>query len=122
MRHIEPILKFPSRFAETKESYIDREWAPDESCSKFWEAFLKENEVAADYEFLADDVVVKHWFYCSACCPFTYIYSDKEDFMKEISSGYAGDIFEIWTLSDNPKYYMFKCPDEQGCTPGRGAY
>jgi hypothetical protein len=122
MKDIIPILTFQSRFSETPESFIRREWGPDQSCSKFWESFLKENEVADSFEFFADEVVVKHWFYCGSSCPFTNIYSYKEDFMKEIQSGYAGDIFEIWTLSDSPKYYMFKCPDYDGNTPKKGSY
>ena len=122
MKDIVPILTFPSRFAETTESFIRREWGPDQSCYKFWESFLKDNEVAADFPFFADELAVKHWFYCGSSCPDINIYSYKEDFMKEIQSGYAGDIFEIWILSDNPKYYTFKCPDADGNSPGRGSY
>lgn len=119
MKTITPILNFKKRFDEPDEN---RQWQPDESCSKFWDDFLKENEVADEYEFFADEVVVKHWFYCSACCPFTTIHSDKEDFMNEIVTARAGDIFEVWTLSDTPKYFMFKCPDERGYAPMKGAY
>jgi hypothetical protein len=122
MTDINPILTFPPRFQETAESFARREWSQDDSCSKFWKSFAEDNRDADGYEFFADEVVVKHWFYCASSCPATNIYSDKADFMQEILSGYAGDIFEIWILSDTPKYYMFKCPDRDGNTPGRGAY
>lgn len=114
-----PILSFPKAFNEPDESHA---WEADDSCSKFWNLFLEEQKEVEQYDFLADDVIVKHWFYCAACTPATEIISDKREFLIEIASARVGDIFEIWTLSDTPKYFVFKCPDERGYAPQKGAY
>ena len=119
---IEPILSFKHAFDETEESYESRQWIVDDSCKKFWDEFLKDKEISDNYNIFADDLVIKHWYYCAACSPSIEIIYNKSMFIKEFQAARAGDIFEIWVLSENPKYYTFICPNEHGHAPQKGSY
>lgn len=110
---------FPRRYGND-----GREWVVNDSYSKFC-AELSEyivNEECEKYDFFPDDLYIKHWLYCCASSPMLSTISDREELHSALGSARAGDIFEIWVLSETPKYWMFKCPDENGLAPLKGAY
>jgi len=72
---------------------------------------------------LRDTLYVRHWFYCAASSPADALFQwSAEEFEHEIDTAQQGDLFEIWILSEEPKYFTFKCPDEDGLIPVLGAY
>lgn len=102
----------------------NREWVPDESYKRFLEWYPEYivKGGCEDYSFLPDEFYVKHWLYCCSSSPICEIKYEKEELLAELEKAAAGDVFEVWVLSDNPKYFMFKCPDENGLVPLKGAY
>jgi len=114
-------FKFPNRFEETEESLIRRDWVDGTEQTELFRFFLKE-EMLTDSTFLAEDVLVRHRFYCAGTAPADELIATKKQLKRELDSCFAGDILEIWILKRNPKYVYFICPDFQGRIPLKGAY
>jgi hypothetical protein len=61
--------------------------------------------------------------YCAASSPSDQTTFEIQDLEKELDSASAGDIIQIWTLSDTqPEYIELRCPNQDGLFPTKGAY
>lgn len=78
--------------------------------------FLNEQDV------FVDNLFIKNWFYKEASSPSEEVISEVSELQDILKQQKAGNILEIWVLSENPKYFIFTCPDENGMVPVRGSY
>lgn len=122
--------RFEHRFNET--DLTQRNWVEDLSIDSVFEELKKEfihyKNTGKDDWFA--DLLVRQHFYCSATAPYdmyVFEYSDLEEILNSVK---AGDILEIWSLIDKPKYYRVNCPkyyrvncpNKDGLFPTKGAY
>ena len=86
---------------------------------------MKEIEKYITYsgeEPIFENFVYSHRFYCAATAPFMHLGFEYEDLQKLLDSACAGDIIDIWMLTDNPKKFTLNCPNFDGLFPKKGAY
>lgn len=118
--------RFSHRFQETPESLKTREWVLNTSIDdviKELESKYRTIVTEKDKQYdLFEDFMVKHWFYCSASAPTMNLGFEWQDLERKINTARAGDIIEIWILTEDPKYFKFKCPNQDGLFPNKGAY
>lgn len=119
-----PIFSFKHRYTPD----ITQDWIEDTSFVKFWEVFVNElsyNWGVGLYSDACDvlkvdlkhDLYVRHHFYRTACAPYSAEFDDIQEFFEELHSACVGDVFQIWTLSDSPQYFIFTCPNNNNNIP-----
>ena len=117
---------YPHRFEE--EDLNDREWTPDSSIVETIEEFVQDQVLAfvnsggKEVEHLRDDFVVKHHYYCAGTASLVDSGTEVEELEEIFAGARAGDIIEVWTLSQTPRYYEFRLPDENLLFPQKGSY
>lgn len=119
----ELFLTFPNRFKHRFEEpdLTQRQWELDNSFDENLKSLI-ENEVYYYEGFDSYELFVRHWFYCSATAPFHETCFDLEEFRVILDKCKAGDILEIWSLTETPKYYMLNCPNQNGLFPKKGSH
>lgn len=116
--------RFKHGFEETEESMKRRNWVEDTSIDSVLKE-IKEEFVSIDHngkEELFCDLYLRHHFYCSATTPFDTVVYDGQEFNAHLATANAGDFIEVWSLTSEPKYFIIKCPNEDGLFPTGGAY
>jgi hypothetical protein len=84
---------------------------------------LKKLESLFEGEIIVEELYIRHWLYCAASSPSDQVTFEIQDLVKELDSASAGDMIQIWTLSDTqPEYIELRCPNQDGLFPTKGAY
>jgi hypothetical protein len=109
--------KFNHRFDEP--DLTKRNWVENTSIDEE----LKKLEALFEGEIIVEELYIRHWLYCAASSPSDQATFEVQDLIKELDSASAGDIIQIWTLSDTqPEYIELRCPNQDGLFPTKGAY
>jgi hypothetical protein len=109
--------RFKHRFDEP--DLTKRNWVENTSIDEE----LKKLEALFEGEIIVEELYIRHWLYCAASSPFDQATFEVQDLIKELDSASAGDIIQIWTLSDTqPEYIELRCPNQDGLFPTKGAY
>ena len=109
--------RFDHRFSEpdlTQRNWVENIDIDDE---------LAKLEALIEGDIIVEELYIRHWLYCAACSPLDETTFETEYLVKELDSASAGDIIQIWTLSDTqPQYIELRCPNQDGLFPTKGAY
>jgi hypothetical protein len=109
--------RFNHRFNEPDLS--KRNWVEDISIDED----LKKLEALFEGTITVEELFIRHWLYCASCSPCDTTTFEIRELVKVLDSASAGDIIQIWTLSDTrPEYIELCCPNQDGLFPTRGAY
>jgi hypothetical protein len=111
--------RFNHRFNETDLS--KRNWVENTSIDEA----LKKLEALFEGTFIVEELFIRHWLYCASCSPCDTTTFEIQELVKVLDSASAGDIIQIWTLSDSdsdPEYIQLCCPNQDGLFPTKGAY
>lgn len=109
--------RFDHRFNEPDLTH--RNWVEDTSIDEG----LAKLEALIDGSIIVEELFIRHWLYCASSSPCDTTTFETEYLLKELDSASAGDIIQIWTLSDTqPEYIELKCPNQDGLFPTKGAY
>jgi hypothetical protein len=108
--------RFNHRFNEPDLSH--RGWTPNTSI----DGELVKLESMIEGDIIVEEIYIRHWLYCAACSPCDNTTFEVQELLTELDSANAGDIIEIWTLSEDPEYIKLQCPNQDGLFPTRGAY
>lgn len=109
--------RFDHRFNEPDLTH--RNWVEDTTIDEA----LPKLEALIHSDIIEEELYIRHWLYCASCSPSDRTTFETEDLVKELDSASAGDIIQIWTLSDTqPQYIELKCPNQDGLFPTKGAY
>ena len=109
--------RFDHRFNEPDLTH--RNWVEDTAIDDR----LATLEALIEGDILVEELFIRHWLYCAASSPYDRTTFETEDLVKELDSASAGDIIQIWTLSETqPQYIELRCPNQDGLFPTKGAY
>jgi hypothetical protein len=109
--------RFNHRFAEPHLN--KRNWVENTSIDEE----LKKLEALIEGDIIVEELYIRHWLYCAGGSPSDQTTFEVQDLVKELDSASAGDIIQIWTLSDTqPEYIELRCPNQDGLFPTKGAY
>jgi hypothetical protein len=108
--------RFNHRFNESDLSH--RGWTLNTSI----DGELAKLESMIEGEIIVEELFIRHWLYCASSAPIDTTTFELQDLIKELDSASAGDIIEVWTLSEAPEYIKLQCPNHDGLFPTRGAY
>ena len=109
--------RFNHRFDEP--DLTKRNWVENTSIDKG----LKKLEALIEGDIIVEELYIRHWLYCAASAPYDETTFEVQDLAKELDSASAGDIIQIWTLSEeDPEYIELRCPNQDGLFPTKGAY
>lgn len=109
---------FPNRFVHRFEEsdLTQRQWEPDNSFDENLKSFIENEVIYYDDGFYCNELFVRYWFYCCALSERLSV-NDLEEFKTILDRCKAGDILEIWSLTENPKHYILNCPNQNGLFP-----
>jgi hypothetical protein len=109
--------RFNHRFNEADLS--KRNWVENTSIDEA----LKKLEALFEGTIIVEELLIRHWLYCASCSPCDTSTFEIQELVKVLDSASAGDIIQIWTLSDSdPEYIQLCCPNQDGLFPTKGAY
>lgn len=114
-------MKFKNRFEHrfNEPDLTQRNWVEDTSIDEG----LASLNALIDGTIIIEELYIRHWFYCASCSPCDLATFVTKDLVKVLDSASAGDMIQIWTLSDTqPEYIELKCPNQDGLFPTKGAY
>lgn len=112
--------RFGHRFEETEKSLKNREWVKNTKIDKVLKQILDEC-IYYDCELYCD-LYLRHHFYCAATAPHSFEVWDFEKLKRALEGASAGDFIEVWSLTNDPKYYIINCPNKDGLFPKKGSY
>jgi len=109
--------RFEHRFNEP--DLTQRNWVENTSIDEG----LAKLEALIVGDIIVEELYIRHWLYCASCSPCDRTTFNTEDLIKEFDSASAGDMIQIWTLTDTqPEYIELRCPNQDGLFPTKGAY
>ena len=114
-------LTFERKFEETTESEKERCWEYDNLNYMTCISKLRRHFYYYDGWHIPE-IYYKLHSYCGGTCPITGIVDEITELLSIINGSTAGDIIELWTLTEKPEYLRLNLPDKQYKFPLKGSY